>query len=362
MKPRELLVNTPEARPAEFGGPCLAYERLHEPRTPPTYSILVSAFNAAARLRIVTTQLLKMTRGDYELILLCDACTDGSLDVVRDTLERSASWPPCPHTAVDPAAVWQTGVNLTSHQGNVGRECWLPDKGRMTRSVLIDVTGAELLETAANNALLLTARSPYTILVQGDQIMTQPGWNVALATPLATWPDVFSVSARCAHAFDYSQQGGPLTGAKCPSSLTPQPVDAGRRCLFYVRDTGNRGPLALRTAYAQHIGFLDETRFFGTGEDEHDMNLRAYARHTWVSGHAPVDFTEERCCRSPVNRTLGNAQLTARYRQWLGDRAERLQGVAGAYGAPARAFVQSGHNEDRLLTSREFWEGCGGDQ
>ena len=352
------MFNEPEARPAEFGGPCVAFERLHIPHVAPTHSILVSA---ATRLRIVTTQLLKLTRGDFEMIVLCDACTDGSLDVVRDTLQRSASWPPCPPTAVDPAAVWQTGVNLTSRQGDVGRECWLPDKGRMTRAVLIDVTGAELLETAANNALLLTARSPYAILVQGDQILTQPGWNVALTTPLATWPDVFSVSARCAHAFDYSQQGGPLTGAKCLSSLTPQPVDKGRRCCFYVRDTGNRGPLALRTAYAQHIGFLDETRFFGTGEDEHDMNMRAYARHSWVSGHAPVDFTEERCCRSPTNRTDGGA-LTSRYRQWLGDRAERLQGVAGAYGAPARAFVQSGHNEDRLLTSREFWQGCGGDR
>jgi hypothetical protein len=348
MRPRSLLVNEPESRPAEFGGPCLKHERVHELRVAPTYSILVSAFNAAARLRVVTTQLLKLTRGDWELVILCDACTDGSLDVVHDTLARSSTWPPCPYTAVDSAAV--------SHQGDMGRECWLNERGRLTRTVLIDVTGAELFETAANNVLLLAARAPYSILVQGDQIMTQPGWNVALSTPLATWPDVFSASARCAHAFDHSQQDGLLTGTKCLSSLRPQPVHAADRCRFYVRDTGNRGPLALHTEYAQRLGFLDETRFFGTGDDEHDINLRAYARHAWVSGHAPVDYTEERCCRSPVNRTDGGA-LTARYKQWLTDRAERLKAVPGTYGAPAHAFVQGGHDENRVM-GREFWDGC----
>jgi hypothetical protein len=205
--------------------------------------------------------------------------------------------------------------------------------------------------------LLLTARATYSILVQGDHIMTQPGWNVALSTPLATWPDVFSVSARCAHDYDYSQQDGPLTGAKCLSSLTPQTVNPAHRCRFYVRDTGNRGPLALRTDYAQRLGFLDETRFFGTGNDEHDLNLRAYARHAWVSGHAPVDFTEERCCRSAVNRS-DDGMLTASYKQWLTDRHESLQSVAGTYGAPAHAFVQGGHDEDRVMKGRDFWDRC----
>ena len=341
----------------------MLFERQYERHATPTFSVLVSGFNAAARLRILTTQLLKLTRGTWELIVLCDACTDGSLDVVRETVGRSETWPACPYpeATINSAAVWQTGVNLTSHQGDIGRECWLETKGALTRAALIDVIGAELLETAANNVLLLTARAPYLILVQGDHLMTQPGWNVALTTPLATWPDVFSVSARCAHDFDFSQQGGPLTGAKCSNPLTIQPTDPARRCRFYVRDTGNRGPLAVRASYAHRVGYLDEVRFWGeAGNDEHDMNLRAYAGHGWVSGHAPIDYTEERCCRSAVTRQDGGA-ATDRYRHWLRERLARMKAdpSLGAFGAPPHAFVQDGHDEVRAIESGAFWEGCG---
>ena len=79
------------------------------------------------------------------------------------------------------------------------------------------------------------ARAPFLILVQGDMLMTQPGWNVALTVPLRQWDDVFSVSARCAHGFDNSQRPGPLTGAKCYDPLTPQPAEATGRCIFHVR-------------------------------------------------------------------------------------------------------------------------------
>ena len=363
MKPRDGLMHAPAPRPAEFGDACLLFERQYERHATPTFSVLVSGFNAAARLRILTTQLLKLTRGTWELIVLCDACTDGSLDVVRETLDRSKTWPACPYpeASINPAAVWQTGVNLTSHQGDIGRECWLETKGALTRAALIDVAGAELLETAANNVLLLAARAPYMILMQGDHLMTQPGWNVALTTPLTTWADVFSVSARCAHDFDYSQQGGGLTGAKCLSSLTPQPTDPARRCRFYVRDTGNRGPLAVRASYAHRVGYLDEVRFWGeAGNDEHDMNLRAYAGHGWVSGHAPIDYTEERCCRSAVTREDGGAAMD-RYRHWLRERLASMKAdpSLGAFGAPPHAFVQGGHDEVRAIESGAFWEGCG---
>ena len=206
----------------------------------------------------------------------------------------------------------------------------------------------------------LSAAAAFLIILQDDQLMTQPGWNVALTTPLTTWPDVFSVSARCAHPFDLSKQGSHLTGAKCSSTLQVQPKERELRCRFYVRDTGNRAPLAVRASYARRIGYLDETRFFGGGDDDHEMNLRAYARHGWVSGHAPIDYTEERCCRSPAIKEDGGA-LMARYREWLGKQMADKQADArsGAFGAAFGAFVQGGHDANRIIEDDSFCKGCG---
>ena len=41
-----------------------------------------------------------------------------------------------------------------------------PGSGALTRVALVNVTGAELLETAANNVLKRAARAPFLILVQ----------------------------------------------------------------------------------------------------------------------------------------------------------------------------------------------------
>jgi len=53
--------------------------------------------------------------------------------------------------------------------------------------------------------------------------------------------------------------------------------------------------------------------------------------------------------------------LTARYREWLGERMADKQADAssGAYGAASGAFVQSGHDANRTIEDDAFWKGCG---
>lgn len=336
-----------------MGVPCLAYEKTTHPNVVPTHSILINVFNSAARLRVVTTQLLKMTTGAWELIALFDACSDDSAQVMRGTLDRSDDWLACPYSTVDSSAVWRSGVNLTSHQGDMGRECWLSNlSSTLTRIALIDVPGAELRETAANNMLMLAARGEYFILLQDDQIMTQPGWNVALTVPLRTWPDVFSVSARCAHAFPLPSINQ-LRGAKCLDSGAVHPTDAMSRCTFYVRDSGNRGPLALRADYAYRLGYLDEVMFDGGGNDEHDINTRAWEQYGWVSGHAPVDATEERCCRS--GKVAG--QVDKKRVEWQQKR--RIRRVFGMWGHGIKHVRFPGdHDENRKIETADFFSVC----
>jgi hypothetical protein len=142
--------------------------------------------------------------------------------------------------------------------------------------------------------------------------------------------------------------------------LATQLTDADHRCIFHVRDSGNRGPLAVRAAYAARVGYLEEVRFCGDSVDEHDMTLRAYESHGWVSGHAPVDYIEERCCRSPVARADGCA-FVAEYRSWLLQwrQTAKVDVAGGVFGAPRTLYVQSGHDEDRRVEPAAFHPACG---
>jgi hypothetical protein len=61
------------------------------------------------------------------------------------------------------------------------------------------------------------------------------------------------------------------------------------RSVFYVYDTGNRGPLLLHAARTRLLGYLDEENYW-LGDDDHDLNFRAYALNRWVAGFQPIDF------------------------------------------------------------------------
>ena len=74
-----------------------------------------------------------------------------------------------------------------------------------------------------------------------------------------------------------------------PDIDKPLSMSLQARCYFYVRDTGNRGPLLLHADRSRHLGYLDEDNYW-LGDDEHDLNFRAYATHRWVSGYCPLDF------------------------------------------------------------------------
>lgn len=145
---------------------------------------------------------------------------------------------------------------------------------------------------------MLASRAPFYILVQDDQLMTTPAWNVKLAFPLRAWSDrVFSASARCAHGHP---KRGVKRGPKCDNPLALQPRTAGDgRCAFHIADSGNRGPLIIRAAYAHALGYLDEVNYL-SANDDHDLNWRAFhtSGKSWVSGFLPLDYTEERRFRT----------------------------------------------------------------
>lgn len=194
--------------------------------------------------------------------MLFDGCEDDSYAVAMDVINRSSTWPQCNRTAamLDESRVWAAGKNLTSSQGEIGRECWLGSSSLVSVR-FINSTGVGLQNTAADNIKMLASRATYYILVDDDQFMTVDGWNVKASYPLRRWPEVFSASMRCAHGFP-SSAGGHVYGAKCGNTYVPQPR-APAKCFFYVADSSNRGPLVIRAEYVRQMGYLDEVLYMG---------------------------------------------------------------------------------------------------
>lgn len=278
-------------------------------RQGPLYSLILPIFNSGYRLRVVLVQLLKLTSGPWELLVNMDGATDDSLQIVHDVIAEYETWPMCPTSPddLDTKQVWQTHrtgygsfnvadghTHLRFQQGELGTACRYFEKHSLVHFTVTYAPPPGLLATASNNIGMRSAFGKYLVLLDDDQIMTTPRWNEKLAAPFEKWADIFSLSMRCAH--NYPVVGG-LTGAKCTNTLALQTADS---CQVFIRDSGNRGPLMIRYEHARQLGFLDEVNFMGfvTLYDDHDFNHRASCERGWVSGQYPIEFTEERCCRS----------------------------------------------------------------
>jgi hypothetical protein len=236
----------------------------------------------------------------------------------------------------DPARyTGDAAASAALRQGDLFRECLFARAagaahagGTLARYARVRIAPPSFLESSANNIGILVSTAPVVIILQDDQIMTTAGWNAALARPLLQFADAFSASMRCAHGWP---SGGGMAGAKCGNPMLPQEGDA---CTYEVRDSCNRGPLALNRSRALELGLLDETlscggALWGGLEDEHMLNLRAFREHGWVAGLVAVHYTEEKCCGSqPADRAARDA-AQAQYLQWCHARRDA--------GAPARA-------------------------
>lgn len=357
-RPSDFIVIEPYLfvdRPTEYGVPFVAIE-IWTKQIRPTYSVLLNVYNSEMKLRLVLVQLLKMTTEPWELIIVLDGCTDKSLEVVKSTWKSFATWPKCPYdlNEVDERYVWQSGQHLDSSQGDIGRECLFQPSSLVHLRVIV-VPKVGLFATASDNLKMKNAVGKYFILVDDDQLMTVHEWNIKLSWPLRRWGDVFSASARCAHSFLDGKEGGPYAGTKCKNSLNLQGITKKERCFFFVRDSGNRGPLILDASMVRQSGYMDEINHLGviTQNCDHELNSRAFARFGWVSGSVAIDYTEERGFRSPT--TPEHNRQVDRYIDWWRQRQANFNRVI--YATPF-AHLQSEHNEDRAIHDVSFHPRC----
>lgn len=328
MLPPDVLIHAPAYPnwPPGAPDPCVFRDDVFRPGVAPAFSIHLSCYNRQGQIAVTLTQLLKLTAEAWELVVVDDGSTDGSLAVIDGVLDSfAAGWPPCASASsqLDVLARWPAGSTAAA-VGDLGARCVLRDAPppALVRVRVVRTPG--VFATSVNNLQMRLAHpaADFFVQVDDDQFMTTPAWNARLAEPARRYADVFSTSARCAHGVPHSCT---LHGAKCTDSGAPHAAPWA----FYVADSGNRGPLLIRAAMAARLGYLDEVNFAGvlTTNCDHDMNVRAYYGRPpapggerpppprWVSGYVPLQWAEEREGRSPTAAATRNA--TAAFKAWF---------------------------------------------
>lgn len=331
-------------------GPCVVRDDVFFVGQRAEYAVHVNLWNRERQIRVALIQLLKLTRGPWEMVILDDGSTDKSLDVVDRVLNRyAAGWRLCSAAenaaALDVQAVWPSGTSETV-VGALGLECLQHGATQPTllRVRVVRTPHEGFGNTFGNNLQMrLASAAEFHIIVDDDQFMSALGWNEWMAAPLKQYSDVFSVSARCAHDWpDCNWPNCNNNGGKCVEELERQ---RGFEWGLHVADSGNRGPLLIRGAAARNLGFLDEVNFAGQSGCDHELNLRAFASGAGVSGFLPIPHTGERCCRSPKNES-GSREKD--YRQWWSSRR--------SFGPPHDLFGPSHtHNHFRPLNATPPW-------
>ena len=150
---------------------------------------------------------------------------------------------------------------------------------------------ADVFEVRSNNAGLKASSEEYVILLQDDMVVDEIGWDERIIRPMRQYSDIFAVTAKNAH-------NNYLTGQKPGSSqdlishgeITEAIRDS--RSHIQIRDTVNRGPLALRGDVVRELGYLDE-EYAPYIWDDHDLCYRARNRG-WICGSYNVKFISEK--------------------------------------------------------------------
>jgi len=285
----------------------------------PRFAVVVSAHDAAHVLGRNVEALLKHTTGLWELIVVLDACRDGSEAAARAALLR--------------------GLERAA------------DVGGLVRARLV-VQPDAIWETSSDNLgmQLADARTEWLLLVQADIQVGERGWNARLALPGEVWRDVWAVSGRAAHNVACGRYedtpGFNMTAGRDLEALPSAEALQAAAKTFYIRDALNRGPVALRADVARGLGFFNE-RDFHLGRDEHELMLRAYVDKGLRCGYYDVGFAMPK--GDGASRRKGRkSQRSTRDWAYLVYRLARKQRAAAA--ANAVALGKLPHwNEERAV-------------
>ena len=221
-------------------------------------SINLTVHNKESILHEVLRSIMHNTIGTYELIIMLDGCTDSSEKIAK------------------------------------GFQEYYSDKK-------IKILYADnVFETKANNIAAKASEGDYIIIIQDDMILKERAWNERLLKPFTKYSDVFAVTGNTAHNWELN----PIS-----KDLENDIVDNTRWCdilnhvhhankntmprdIFAVRDSLNRGPLAINRMDLQTLGYFDEV-YVPLEMDDHDLCFRMHKKLGKCVGSYWIDYISE---------------------------------------------------------------------
>lgn len=218
------------------------------------HSIILTVHNKDWLIGEVIEGIASNTVGDYELIVVIDGCTDNTESVVLETLKNKT---------IDFKLIFAPDV----------------------------------FETKANNLGLKIARGDKVIIVQDDMIIKENGWNLRMQKPFDAFDDVFAVTSRTAHNWEFNQSTKhlgmeeDLDSCWCDICIHTNHADRSNisRDVFAVRASVNRGPLMIDHDDLKKLNYLDE-EYSPQDMDDHDLMYRMHKELNKVCGCYWIDF------------------------------------------------------------------------
>lgn len=218
-------------------------------------SIVLTVHNKGFLIGSVLESIKKNTTGLYELIIVIDGCTDNSKIIIDDFCK----------------------------------------KNKNIKTIIIETP--DIFETKANNVGLSMVNSEIAIIVQDDMILNEYDWNKRLTKPFYDFDDVFAVTANCAHNWVINPSSKHINSDVDNdyewSDILFHVDHANRntigRDIFGIRQSVNRGPLALNYADLKKLNFFDE-QFAPLDMDDHDLCYRMMREIGKVVGCYWIDY------------------------------------------------------------------------
>jgi glycosyltransferase involved in cell wall biosynthesis len=218
------------------------------------HSIILTIHNKEWLIEKVLNGIIDNTVGKYELIIVIDGCTDNTESVVLKTLEDKT---------IDFKLIFAPDV----------------------------------FETKANNLGLKAAKGDKVIIVQDDMVIKEPGWNKRMQKPFDAFDDVFAVTARTAHDWEFNpnsqhlEMSEDLDNCWCDICIHTNHADRSNisRDVFAVRASVNRGPLMIDHNDLKKMNYLDEI-YAPLDMDDHDLMYRMHKELDKVCGCYWIDY------------------------------------------------------------------------